>query len=331
MSRPRLTFFCELPAAELGRLFADGTVIEDLRALSAGVSLGLLDLSAERAAVVRRLNAAGVPLVAWLLLPKAQGYWFNVGNAPLAVERYEAFRAWSLAHDLEWAGVGLDIEPDIRDAGVLSVRGALFSLLLRRVFDTERLRLAQQMYAGLVTQARADGYKVDSYQLPLMVDERRAGTTLLQRLAGIVNLEVDREVLMLYSSITRPLGAGLLWSYAGESGSVGLGVTGGGVELPALQRIAPLRWDELERDLRIAWQWNDDIHLFSLEGCVRQGFLARLRTFDWTQRPSRPTHAAQADRLRRMLRASLWVSRHPGWVLAGLMAFFWLLTRVRRR
>jgi hypothetical protein len=331
MARPRLTFFCELPAAELATLFADDAIIEDLRALGAGVSLGLLDLSAERADVVRRLNAAGVPLIAWLLLPQAQGYWFNAGNAPAAVEQYEAFRVWSAAHELEWAGVGLDIEPDIRDAAVLSVRGALFSMLLRRVFDMEQLRRAQQIYAGLITQIRADGYTVDSYQLPLIVDERRAGTTLLQRLAGIVNLDVDREVLMLYSSFMRPLGPGLLWSYAGEGGSVGLGVTGGGVDLPELQRLAPLTWDELARDLRVAWQWNDDIHIFSLEGCVQQGFLSRLRAFDWAQMASRPGNAGQADRLRRMLRAVLWASRHPVWVAAGFLLFFWMLARLRRQ
>jgi len=331
MARPRLTFFCELPADRLATLFADSDVVDDLCALQASVSLGLLDLSAERAAVVRRLNQAGIPLVAWQLLPQSQGYWFNVGNAPLAVARYREFKAWTAEHQLEWAGVGLDIEPDIREAGVLSFGRLVTSVLLRRLFDTAQLQRARQIYAGLVTQIRADGYLADSYQLPVIADERRVGSTLLQRLGGVVDLEVDREVLMLYSSLLRPLGAGLLWSYAQEAQSVGLGVTGGGVDVPELQRLAPLTWDEFERDLCIAWHWNADIHIFSLEGCVQQGFLSRLRQFDWRRPAARPATAGQAERLRRLLRAGLWASAHPLWILAGAGALIWLLAHLRRR
>ena len=52
-------------------------------------------------------------------------------------------------------------------------------------------------------------------------------------MAGLVDIEVDREVWMLYTSFVRPNGAGVLASYAPEAQSVGLGSTGGGVELGA--------------------------------------------------------------------------------------------------
>ena len=58
----------------------------------------LVDLSPERAEVVRRLNAAGVPVIAWQLLPEEQGYWYNMSNAPSAAARYSAFRAWTAEH-----------------------------------------------------------------------------------------------------------------------------------------------------------------------------------------------------------------------------------------
>ena len=74
-AQPRhLTFFCELDTPELEALFADGTLIAQLAALRARVSLGLRDLSAARAAVVHRLGAAGIPTIAWQLLPDEQGY-----------------------------------------------------------------------------------------------------------------------------------------------------------------------------------------------------------------------------------------------------------------
>jgi hypothetical protein len=310
---PRLTFFCELDAAALQALFADPVLLDDLRALGASVSLGILDFSAERASVVRRLNAAGVPVVGWQLLPQAEGYWFHLGNAPQAAARYGGFLAWTREHGLRWDGVGLDIEPDLQD--------------LRRLFDGRapellralpgrlggaRLRQAREAYAALVARIRADGYRVDSYQLPFLMDEREAGSTLVQRLTGVLDLPVDREVLMLYTSFVRPHGPGLLWSYAQRARAIAVGSTGGGVELPEGIDSTPLNWEELSRDLRLAARWTRDLSVFSLEGCVRQGFLARLRSLDWGA-PAEPPEeeGRRVDTLRRAASRLLKASQHP--------------------
>ncbi len=331
MAQPQLTFFCELEADALQALITASSVIDDLAALKASVSLGILDLRPGRAAVVRCLNEAGIPVIAWQLLPQEQGYWFNLGNAPQAVARYADFRAWTAEHGLRWAGVGVDVEPDIREIQQLSAnRRRLLSTLLRRAFDNERLRRAQATYSALVAQMRADGYRVDGYQIPFIVDERRAGSTLLQRVAGLVDIPVDREVLMLYTSFLRPRGPGILWGYAPDTQSVGVGSTGGGVEIGGIGDVPPLDWDEFSRDLRLALRWSDDVHIFSLEGCVRQGFLTRLKTFDWDQPVTAPLEMArQVERWRRALRMVLWASAHPCILLAGLLGVLWLLSRLR--
>jgi hypothetical protein len=72
----------------------------------------------------------------------------------------------------------------------------------------------------------------------------------------------------------------------------------------------------------------DQIYVHSLEGCVWQGFLARLRTFDWTPADAPPTGARTADLLRRGLRATLWASAHP-WLSAGTAAGAAVLLRRR--
>ncbi|NOZ27396.1 MAG: hypothetical protein GXP39_05000 [Chloroflexi bacterium] len=332
MAHPRLTFFCELEADALQELFSGSKVINDLKALDASVSLGILDLSSERAKVVRRLNKAGIPVIAWLLLPKSQGYWFNQNNASQAAARYVAFKAWTAEHDLRWAGVGLDIEPDFREARQLAVnRWQVLPRVLRRLFDRERLRRAQIEYSALVAQIRADGYHVDSYLIPFIIDEREAGSSLLQRLGGLVDIPADREVLMLYTSYMRPRGPGFLWSYARDAQSVGVGVTGGGVEFEGVTLPPPLDWSEFARDLRLAHRWTHDIHVFSLEGCVQQGFLTRLRDFDWDQPVVPPLGMAeQTERFRKALRVGLWASAHPFTVLGGVAGVLWLFSRRRR-
>jgi hypothetical protein len=307
-SPPRLTFFCELEAGPLQALFTDPAVCEHLVELRASVSLGLLDLSAERAAVVRQLHAVGIPVIAWQLLPAEQGYWFNLDNAPQAAARYEAFREWTSTHGLRWDGVGLDIEPDLHELRRLLAGGwrQLFALL-RRLRQGERLRRAREAYEALSHRIRADGYRVDTYQLPLIVDERQAGSTLLQRLLGVVDLPADREVLMLYSSFVRPHGAGLLESYGPQARSIGVGSTGGGVELPGAGAALPLSWDELSGDLRRARRLCADLHVFSLEGCVRQGFLPRLQAFDWSGPEEAPKTTTR--RMKLMRRVGGWVLR----------------------
>jgi hypothetical protein len=109
---PRLTFACELDPAQLADLFADSAVIDDLLALGARVALMCSDFSDERAGVVRRLNAAGVPVVGVPLLPLAEGYYFTADNADVAAGSYHEWTAWTRRHGLAWDGVGLDIEPD---------------------------------------------------------------------------------------------------------------------------------------------------------------------------------------------------------------------------
>jgi len=329
-SSPRLTFFCELEAAALTELFEDPALLPELVALGCGISLGILDCSPERASVVRQLNRAGIPVIGWLLLARDQGYWLNLGNASQALARYDEFRAWTARHRLCWAGVGLDIEPDIREVECLLLRRwRLLPALLSHAFDTGRLREGQRAYEALVAQVHADGYRVESYQFPFIVDERRAGSTLLQRVGGLVDVPADCEVLMVYTSFLRPNGPGILWSYAPDAQAIGVGSTGGGVRVGKLAESLPLNWSELSRDLRLARYWCDSIYIFSLEGCIRQDILPRLRAMDWSDPAGIPVRAARrVQRVRGGLRVSLWAGTHAAPILVGTLGLLWLLRRL---
>jgi hypothetical protein len=184
----------------------------------------------------------------------------------------------------------------------------------------------------LVEQIRSDGYPVESYQFPFIADERLVGSSILQRATGLVDVSVDREVWMLYSSFFRPHGAGIISSYADEAQAVALGSTGGGVDhdLTAIP-IQPLSWDEFARDLRLAWYYCDDLFIFSLEGCVQQGFLERLRSFEWDYPILLPEASrSRVDSLRATLRSGLWLSANFYIILMSVLGVILLLKGVSK-
>jgi hypothetical protein len=148
---------------------------------------------------------------------------------------------------------------------------------------------------------------------------------------GLVDVRTDREVWMQYTSFVGSLGPGILWSYGPESDAIAVGTTGGGPDVPGHPQFTPLSWEELARDLRLARRWTDQLYIHSLEGCVWNGYLTRLRSLDWTPASTPPLTAPMAAVLRAGLRGLLRASVHPWRVLGVVVASMWLLARRRRR
>ena len=330
---PQLIFASDTSTSKLGALFTP-TVIADLKDLHAGVALAISDLSPERAQLVRELTAADVPVTAWLVLPTEQGYYFNVSNAPEGAARFSQFHAWSTAQNLHWAAVGLDIEPKLDE-----FQGSKWHMawaILRRAFDSGRVRRAREAYASLVRTMQADGYTVQTYQLMFLADGRSGHSTLLERTLGLVDVRGDDEVLMLYSSFNHGAGAALVWVYGPEAQTVAVGSTAyaGSPDLDA--RYPPLNWDEFSRDLLVASHYSPRmVGIYSLEGCVQQGFMPRLKTLHWDQSVTIP--AAQVKMVihfRHFVFGVLWIASHLLWILAALLiailGFIWRRRSLRR-
>jgi hypothetical protein len=292
-----LTFACELPASKLTALLSDREVIDDLRQLKAGVAVATIDFSAERAAAVRKLNDAGIPVTAWLVLPEREGYFFDAENFDAAQKRFAAFQIWTRANHLRWVAVGLDIEPDIRELGRLAHRGgwSLLPVFVGRLFDYGEVRAAGTNYAGLLARIHAAGWQTQTYQFPFIADERAAGSTVLQRLVHLVDVKGDHEVLMLYSSFTPSYGAGLIEAYGVDADAIAIGSTGGDSKLDG--GTTPLDWTGFLRDYRAARRWTRSVGVYSLEGSVRRGFLRRLASMspaDLAVTSGEPAHADKA-------------------------------------
>lgn len=332
---PQLMFACcDQGAGQMQSLFADPRVIADLKELHAGLAVAIPDFSPERAEFVRRLNQAGIPAIAWLLLPKEQGVYFNVENAPAAATYFAAFDAWSRSQGLRWDGVGLDLEPNFSELAALKGHGwQLITTLLWRAVDGRRMLRARQEYSALISNIRSRGYFVQTYQLPYLPVERKAHSSLPDRLLGTVDVRGDQEVLMLYTSYARPLGAAIIWTLGTDAQAISIGITAGD---PGANP-APLNWSEFSRDLIVAGHFSHLIGVYDLEGCVVHGFLPRLKTMDWSQSVTIPADAIRrADRRRRMLELILWISSHLLFLVVVLLlaivsiAWRWRIRRLEK-
>jgi hypothetical protein len=310
MTPPHLTFFVELASQPLAELFARPGVLDFLALGGHAVSMGLLDLTPARAAVVRRLEAAGVPVTAWLLLDVSDGYWLNADNPEHGRARYRETVEWAAREGLRLHRVGLDIEFPRADADLLmrEPRRGLLTLLRRRR-AVAQVEAAERAYAALVDEIRAAGRSVESYHFPHLLDERQAGSTLLRRTLGLVDVPADSEVFMLYSSYFGRTGAR---AYFADAPCIALGVTGGGVNAGKPEELARLlSWERLEAELLAAAQHATELYVFSLEGCVEQNMLERIASIDWSRAhdPFSPADHKSGRRRRALFRRVLRAER----------------------
>ena len=306
---PQLMFACcDQGVDQMQSLFADPRVFADLKDLHAGLGVAIVDFTPQRAELVRRLNRDGIPVIAGLGMPPEQGFYFNAENAPEAAARFAAFDAWSREQGLRWDGVGLDIEPNFAElASLKGHRWRLFTTLLWRAVDVQRMHRAQRVYSALIANIRSRGHFVQTYQLPYLPVERKAHSSLLDRMLGTVDVRGDQEVLMLYTSYAGPAGAAIIWKLGPDAQSIAICCTDGD---PAANP-AVLDWSRFSRDLIVASHFSHVIGVYDLEGCVRQGFLPRLKTMNWSQSVTIPAVAIRsANHHLRMLRLVLWISSH---------------------
>ncbi|WP_240695709.1 hypothetical protein [Candidatus Chloroploca sp. Khr17] len=286
--RPQLIFFCELERDELWALLHDELLLAELSVHGYGVAVAMRHFDEPTAAAVRLLNQHRIPAIAWLLLSPDEGFWFHLQNYPQAVERYTAFRGWALTHGLHFQAIGLDIEPPRNEVDHIH-RWGLRDLTRRAWLARENVLFASARlaYTELIARIHHDGAEVHTYQLPILADDRRAGTSLAQRALDIVDLPADVEVLICYSSapldaLGNDLGGALVASYGPAADSIAVGVVPGtsGRERSG-DAPPPLSWEALERDLLLAARHTDTIYIYSLEGCAQRGLMGRLATIDW--------------------------------------------------
>lgn len=321
-----LIFACDGNTNELKTLFTP-ELREELRQVDAGVALSTDDLSSNRAELVRQLNAAGIPTVASITLDAAHGGYVNADNAAATAARFAEFDKWTTDNRLRWEAVGLDIEPSLKDwAAISGSRLRLAGIILRGLLESnDGIYYARRTYTDLIRRMQARGYYVQTYQLPLIVNERRAHSKALERILGLVDVRGNQEVLMLYTSFNPGLGAAIILRYGPDAQAIAIGSTAGTADPKG--RFSPLTWDEFSRDLIVAHHFSTTVGVYSLEGCLAHGYISRLKTMDWDRSVFIPqTDIRKAARIQKVVYSALWLSRF--WLYFAALLFLlaaWLV------
>ena len=136
---------------------------------------------------------------------------------------------------------------------------------------------------------------------------------------------------MLYTSFNRRLDSALIWVYGPEAQAIAVGSTAGSDADPRFHR---LDWEEFSRELRVARHFSGAIGVYSLAGCVQQGFLGRLRTKNWDEPVLIPGDAVQrAERLRTRIQRAIRIGSCLPYAAILILFLVALLisTMVRRR
>jgi len=329
--QPHLFFACcDQGIQETIALVSNAGMIAQLKALNAGIVFAVSDFDPERALAVRRLNEAGIPLVAWIELPAEQGVYMNADNAPQASQRFDEFENWTEQNQLRWAGVGLDIEPNFG-----SFRGGrwhILKMLVKGAFDGGRVERARAAYAALVQRIHSRGYSVQTYQLPLIATDRRVHSKMFERMLGIVDVRGDLEALMIYTSLARPSSPAPIWKFGPGAQAIVVGATLG-ADNPAIDAKAPpLNWDQFSSDLIVASHYSQVVGVYDLEGCVRQGFLRLLVNLDWGRKVTIPGTAIRKISLLGFgIGSVIWILSHLVYILVlAIILIGWFLWRRKK-
>ena len=92
------------------------------------------------------------------------------------------------------------------------------------------------------------------------------------------------------------------------------------------------------RDLIVAAHFSHLVGVYDLEGCVRQGFLSRMKTMNWNQSVIIPADAIRrADHRLLLLGLILWISSHFLYLVVvlvlsiALIGWRWRIHKMKRK
>lgn len=237
--------------------------------------------------LLRRAQAMGIEVRAWILLSDAAGYWPNARNAEEVRRQVQRFVAWTGREGVAVPWIVLDMEPPLdltRELNHLFGKRHLLELArtLRRTFDLQVFRQSVDQYNALVDELHGHAIRVMGVSTPLVLDDLRAGNLVYQEFGQIPVSPVhwDELSFMVYRSIfSDVLGSRvstrLTYEYARAAASffpgragIAVGIVGSVSKTPTPPGL--LQPSELAADVAAARAGGiDKVHVFSFDGILQ--------------------------------------------------------------
>ena len=241
--------------------------------------------SDELASLLRAAAAEGVPVIAWMLLPEEDGYWFNETNSDEARTVVLAFLDWIEEELIPLRWILFDMEMGLEQTAVMESGDLLGTVLpmLQENVDPEAYETATAAYSELVLEVKGRGYVVTAAAYPFIIDDLLDDDHDIQDAFNtpIVGVPFDEVYYMAYRTTFTKLtgmepGPHLIYQYAheayelfGEQAVIGLGTIG---DIGMVSDIGFNEPSELAEDVAAARAGgNERIFIFSLDGMLDVG------------------------------------------------------------
>jgi hypothetical protein len=199
--------------------------------------------------LVQACATARVTLRAWVVLPKAQGYWPGETNLDAFGQAVDDLLAWIAQASLPIGWITFDLEPDWSYSQQMSAimadasnphRIDDFIALVKTHVDAAGFAAAKAKLQAIVDRVHAAGLRAHAVTFPMILDGIDAGNTYLEDGFDIPTTGVDWDevTFMVYRSAwqaftSSPLSSDLVYSYAvdaksafGDRAGIDLGVIG---------------------------------------------------------------------------------------------------------
>lgn len=132
--------------------------------------------------ILRGARRHRVPVIAWLVVPYADGYWAHEGNAALMRKAVAAYFPWARRHRVRAKGVLIDLEASIQDTRtVFHLRddpAAVIEMFRRNADPVEQCSVAAR-YVELVDAIHAHGLEARAAAYPFVLDDVENGDVAL--------------------------------------------------------------------------------------------------------------------------------------------------------
>lgn len=123
-----------------------------------------------------------VPVTAWLVVPYADGYWADEGDAALEARAVSAFLEWKQAHHVRVDSVLLDLESSLQDTrvfGNLKSNPLAVVETLRANVGPQAQCTAARAYQAIVHTIKAAGLRATAAAYPFLLDDIADGNVAL--------------------------------------------------------------------------------------------------------------------------------------------------------